>query len=81
MTERSSSSESLENPATVGNIWQTKPWWCQPWSIVLTGCSLIGGSWLVFHRIWVTGLISFPLMVWMIFFLVIYPRLMSLNEN
>jgi hypothetical protein len=19
------------------NLWQSKPWWCQPWTIILTG--------------------------------------------
>ncbi|MEX1323347.1 MAG: DUF6737 family protein, partial [Synechococcaceae cyanobacterium] len=32
-----------------------KPWWCQPWSIVLTGLSGIGASWLVLHRWWITA--------------------------
>lgn len=58
------------------NPWQTKPWWCQPWSILLTGCSLIAGSWLMFHLIWLTVLVAIPLMVWMGFFLLIWPRLM-----
>ncbi|MFZ4666430.1 MAG: DUF6737 family protein [Prochlorotrichaceae cyanobacterium] len=81
MPERSSLPENLENPPIAVNIWQWKPWWCQPWSIVLTGCSLIMGSWLVFHRIWITGFIGVPVMTWMIFFLVIYPRLILNNGH
>jgi hypothetical protein len=56
--------------------WQYKPWWCQPWSIALTGCGTIGASWLVFHRYWLTGLVAVPLSAWMIFFLLIWPKLM-----
>ncbi|MFM6357615.1 MAG: DUF6737 family protein, partial [Planktothrix sp.] len=26
------------------NPWNYKPWWCQPWSILLTGITLILGS-------------------------------------
>lgn len=59
------------------NIWQHKPWWCQPWSIVLTGMGLIGGSWLLLHRIWLTGLVAVPVLTWMGFFLLVYPRLLA----
>ncbi len=57
------------------SVWQLKPWWCQPWSILLTGTSLIGGSWLLGHRFWLTGLIAVPVLTWMIFFLLVYPQL------
>jgi hypothetical protein len=56
--------------------WNYKPWWCQPWSIVLTGISLIAGSWLLFHRYWLTGIVAVPVLGWMILFLVIWPRAM-----
>ncbi len=59
------------------NIWQYKPWWCQPWSIVLTGCAIIGGSWFLLHRLWVTGLVAVPILAWMGFFLLVYPKLLS----
>ncbi|BAY88031.1 MULTISPECIES: DUF6737 family protein [unclassified Tolypothrix] len=55
--------------------WNYKPWWCQPWSIVLTGITLISGSWLVFKTIWLTVIISIPILVWMGFFLLIWPQL------
>lgn len=56
------------------NIWHYKPWWCQPWSIILTGVVLIGGSWVLLHRIWVTALIAIPILIWMGFFILLYPR-------
>ncbi len=55
-------------------IWQYKPWWCQPWSILLTGIILITGSWLISKLIWLTVLVAIPVSIWMIFFLLIYPR-------
>ncbi len=58
------------------NPWNYKPWWCQPWSILLTGITLIVGSWLVFHKLWVTAVVAVPLVVWMGFFLLVWPRLM-----
>lgn len=58
------------------NPWNYKPWWCQPWSIALTGISLVAGSWALFHRLWLTVLVAIPLSVWMGFFLILWPRLM-----
>lgn len=59
------------------NPWKYKPWWCQPWSILLTGTALIGGSWLLFKIIWITVLISLPVLAWMGFFLMVWPKLMG----
>ncbi|MBD2295378.1 hypothetical protein H6G06_18350 [Anabaena sphaerica FACHB-251] len=58
------------------NPWDYKPWWCQPWSIMLTGLTLISGSWLIFKLIWLTILVAIPLLIWMGFFLLIWPQLM-----
>jgi len=55
--------------------WKYKPWWCQPWSILLTGVTLITGSWVIFKTIWLTILVSVPLLIWMGFFLLIWPQL------
>lgn len=63
------------SPKETVSIWNYKPWWCQPWSISLTGVGLIGGSWLGFHRLWLTGLVTVPVLVWMGYFLLIYPKL------
>mgnify|MGYP005845595857 CR=1 FL=1 len=57
------------------NVWEHKPWWCQPWSIVLTGVTIIGGSWWLFHRVWLTGAIALPISAWMGYFVLLYPRL------
>ena len=43
-------------------LWSAKPWWCQPWSLVLTGTALSLGSWVALHRLWVSGLVG--LAVW-----------------
>lgn len=59
------------------SIWQLKPWWCQPWSILLTGITLIGGSWGLFHRVWLTSLVALPISAWMVYFLLVYPKLMQ----
>ncbi len=65
------------NQPTSPNVWHYKPWWCQPWSILLTGATLIGGSWLLGQRIWLTLLVALPILAWMGYFLLVYPRLMQ----
>ncbi len=58
------------------NPWDHKPWWCQPWTILLTGSMMIGSSWLLFHRVWLSLLVSAPIVIWWIYFLILWPRLM-----
>lgn len=59
------------------NPWNYKPWWCQPWSILLTGTILISGSWLIWRMVWLTLVISLPILTWMGFFLLIWPSLVK----
>lgn len=61
-------------------IWDYKPWWCQPWSIVLTGTTLIGGSWLLLQLWWLTALVALPVLTWMVFFVLIYPKLIVQSD-
>ncbi|MBO3457283.1 hypothetical protein G7B40_005595 [Aetokthonos hydrillicola Thurmond2011] len=64
------------------NPWKYKPWWCQPWSILLTGITIITGSWIIFKIVWLTILVSLPILAWMGFFLLIWPQLMiRMYEN
>ena len=58
-------------------VWQYKPWWCQPWSIILTGITVITGSWWVLHSFILTGFVSVAIAVWWVYFLIIYPRAMA----
>ncbi|MFB2891864.1 MAG: DUF6737 family protein [Phormidium sp.] len=57
------------------NPWNYKPWWCQPWSILLTGIILISGSWFIWRSVWLTVVISLPILAWMGFFLLVWPQL------
>ncbi len=56
------------------NVWEYKPGWCQPWSIMLTGIIIIAGSWLVLHTIWLTSAISLAIIAWWVYFLILYPK-------
>ena len=62
-----------EQASVVGSIWQLKPWWCQPWSILLTGGAMILASWLGLHRLWITAPLSFVVLLWWWLFLLVVP--------
>jgi hypothetical protein len=62
------------------NIWNYKPWWCQPWSIILTGIAIVGGSWLLTKTVWIVVGIAIPILLWWIYFLILYPKMME-NSN
>ncbi len=59
--------------ATAGSLWQSKPWWCQPWTIRLTGLTVIALSWLLLHRWWISGPVALAVVLWWWLFLVVVP--------
>ncbi|NEP44433.1 MAG: hypothetical protein F6K35_36540 [Okeania sp. SIO2H7] len=64
------------------NPWNYKPWWCQPWSILLTGIVIISSSWFLLKIWWITALVAFPILLWWSLFLILWPRLINLEmEN
>lgn len=63
----------LDNQSMPESIWQVKPWWCQPWSIVLTGLAIPTGSWLGLHRLWITIPVAGVIAIWWLLFLVLVP--------
>jgi hypothetical protein len=64
----------LDSKGKSSNIWDYKPWWCQPWSIILTGILVTAGSWLVLHNYWLTGGVSLLIGAWWVYFLILYPK-------
>lgn len=59
------------------NLWNYKPWWCQPWSIILTGIVIVSGSWLILKIVWLTILVAIVISLWWFYFLVKYPQLVK----
>lgn len=55
------------------DVWASKPPWCQPWTIVLTGGSVVAGSWQFFHAWWLTAPAVAAVGAWWWLFLVLYP--------
>jgi membrane protein YdbS with pleckstrin-like domain len=56
------------------SLWQLKPWWCQPWTIILTGIAIPLGSWEVLGRWWLTLPLVLMILVWWLLFLYWVPR-------
>ena len=62
-----------ERRAEDRSIWRLKPWWCQPWSILLTGLAVVAGSWLLLQRWWITAPTAVAVIGWWWLFLVLVP--------
>ncbi|XP_047318414.1 uncharacterized protein LOC124921755 [Impatiens glandulifera] len=59
------------------SVWDTKPSWCQPWTITLTGIIAVVCSWLVLRSVAVTASVSFLIAAWWYIFLYNYPKAYS----
>lgn len=64
-----------------GDLWSLKPWWCQPWSILLTGVIVPLGSWLILHKLWITIPVIVGVLMWWFLFLVLAPAAYSQAAN
>jgi hypothetical protein len=56
------------------NVWQTKPAWCQPWSIIGSGMFIIAAPTVFFHLAWLSALFAIPIGAWWYLFLLVYPE-------
>ena len=61
-------------PESQPAYWSLKPWWCQPWSILLTGVLAIAGSWFLLHRWWISAPVAVAVLAWWGLFLVAVPQ-------
>jgi hypothetical protein len=56
------------------SLWASKPWWCQPWSIILTGILLPGAVWVLTQRLWLTLPLVGIVFIWWTLFLYLAPK-------
>ena len=56
------------------NVWASKPAWCQPWTIALTGAGIVGAAWQLSHSLLWTAVACVPVGAWWVLFLVIMPQ-------
>ena len=57
------------------NYWSIKPFWCQPWTIIMTGLCILFSAWKIFDNLIIITLISISILIWWILFLIIAPIL------
>lgn len=61
----------------MAEFWKQKPWWCQPWSILLTGSLAILLDWLAYQELslplWLTLPVLLLILAWWLLFLVLVP--------
>ncbi|KAL0746336.1 hypothetical protein Bca101_028338 [Brassica carinata] len=56
------------------SVWDTKPSWCQPWTIMVTGLSIVACSWVILHSVLVSSLAVGLVGAWWYIFLYSYPK-------
>ncbi|XP_043722989.1 uncharacterized protein LOC122670087 [Telopea speciosissima] len=59
------------------SVWDTKPSWCQPCTIMLTGASVIALSWVILHSVVLTTVVLSLISAWWYIFLYAYPKAYS----
>jgi len=66
--------KSGEDSHNQHGYWQEKPFWCQPWSIILTGLFIIITAFTFLHNIIIESLVSIFIIAWWYLFLFIAPQ-------
>ena len=63
------------------SFWDSKPYWCQPWSIITFGILVLIFSWKLFNNIIITSILSFLTIIWWGFFIIIVPSVYERNPE
>lgn len=72
--EANRSSQSPAETHSLPSLWEQKPWWCQPWSILGTGITVVALSWLALQIWWLTTITALAVAAWWWLFLLAVPR-------
>ena len=56
------------------SFWNSKPFWCQPWSIISFGILVLLCSLKLFNNLIITYFLAFFIFLWWILFLIIVPN-------
>ena len=57
------------------SFWDSKPYWCQPWSIISFGVLVPFFSWKQFNNLIITSILTFIIILWWVVFLILAPNL------
>ena len=56
------------------SFWDSKPYWCQPWSIISFGVLVLIFSWKLFNNIVITSILGLIIIIWWFLFLILAPN-------
>jgi len=56
------------------SFWDSKPYWCQPWSIISFGILALIFSWKLFNNIVITSILGLIIIIWWFLFLILAPN-------
>ena len=63
------------------SFWDSKPYWCQPWSIISFGVLVLISSFKLLNNIIITSILGLFILVWWILFLIIAPNSYQVNND
>ena len=63
------------------SFWDSKPYWCQPWSIISFGVLVLIFSLKILDNAIITSILGFFIIVWWIVFLILAPNLYQVNND
>ena len=63
------------------SFWDSKPYWCQPWSIISFGVLVLILSWKIINNIIITSILGFFVFIWWIVFLILAPNLYQVTNE
>ena len=63
------------------SFWDSKPYWCQPWSIISFGVLVLIFSFKLLNNIIITSILGLLILVWWIVFLIIAPNLYQVDND
>ncbi len=61
--------------------WSSKPIWCQPWSIILTGVIIITFASFILPFLWLKVLVIVLIFLWWYLFLIFAPSFIEEDNN
>ncbi|WP_332299693.1 DUF6737 family protein [Prochlorococcus marinus] len=63
------------------SFWDSKPNWCQPWSIISFGVLVLIFSFKLLNNTIITSILAFFILVWWIVFLILAPNSYQVNND
>ena len=63
------------------SFWDSKPYWCQPWSIISFGVLVLILSFKLLNNTIITTILAFFILVWWIVFLILAPNSYQVNND